>query len=299
MAFAAGGELAAAISSGGGLGLVGGGYGDKAFITRALENTGDMPVGIGLISWSQDDRFELLDYVIEQNPTLIMLSFGESEKLAEKIHSAKIPLAFQCQNMEHVRQAVEWGAQIVIAQGGEAGGHGAWRGTMNFVPEVADYLSGRDSPAILVAAGGIADGRGLAAALMLGAEGVLMGTRYWATHQCEVHPDIIRAGVQLTGDDTVKTDIPDIARNLNWPPGYAIRIGKNALVRKFHGKTDRLSREQREDLATTYQTAMATGNGDMAGIIAGEALGICNTIEDATSITESIAKQAINLIQNC
>src|SRR5581483_3808158 len=133
---------------------------------------------------------------------------------APRVKAAGIFAICQVQTMQHAREAVAAGADIIVAQGTEAGGHGALRATITLVPEVADYLA-KESPAtILAAAGGIADGRGLAAALMLGAEGVLMGSRFWASREAAVHPSFQKAAMTADGDATVRTTVVDIARKL-------------------------------------------------------------------------------------
>ena len=129
----------------------------------------------------------------------LMLSFGDPTPFAAEIHAAGSKLICQVQSIAHARAALAAGAQIIVAQGSEAGGHGATRATMTLVPEIADLLA-RESPAtLLVAAGGIADGRGLAAALMLGADGVLLGSRLWASHECLIHPSHQQAALAENG----------------------------------------------------------------------------------------------------
>lgn len=109
-----------------------------------------------------------------------MLSFGSPVPFAPRIKAAGATLICQVQNMEHARAAVDVGADVIVAQGAEAGGHGLVRATFTLVPEIADYLAKAAPATVLVAAGGVADGRGLAAALMLGADGALIGSRFWA-----------------------------------------------------------------------------------------------------------------------
>ena len=176
MAFAGGGALAAAVSRAGGLGLIGGGYGDPAWIEEQFDAAGAARVGIGFITWSLRKSPSLLTDALKRRPAAVMLSFGDPRPFAGDIRSAGAKLICQCQNMEHVEDALDVGADVVVAQGAEAGGHGALRGTLSFVPEAANFLARRSPDTLLLAAGGIADGRGLAAALMLGADGVLMNT---------------------------------------------------------------------------------------------------------------------------
>ena len=174
MDLVSGGALAAAVSAAGGLGLIGGGYGDEAWLTRELNAANDTRVGVGFITWSMAKNPRLLDLALERRPPAIMLSFGDIEPHAGKIKAAGAQLICQVQTLEQARDVAARGADILVAQGAEAGGHGISRATFPFVPAVVDAF-----PAIpVVAAGGIADGRGLAAALMLGADGVIMGTRF-------------------------------------------------------------------------------------------------------------------------
>jgi nitronate monooxygenase len=108
----------------------------------------------------------------------------------------------------------------LVAQGTEAGGHGETRATMTLVPEVADLIASRAPNVLLCAAGGIGDGRGLAAALMLGADGVLIGSRLWASDEAIVHDSMHNYAINATGDETIRSSVMDIARNLNWPERY-------------------------------------------------------------------------------
>lgn len=173
MAFAAGGALAAAVTRAGGLGLIGGGYGDAAWIEQQFAAADGERVGIGFITWSLARQPSLLSAALAHRPAAVMLSFGDPRPFVPEIRAAGATLICQCQDLSHVRDAIEAGADVVVAQGSEAGGHGAARGTFSFVPEVADELAARAPDTLLLAAGGVGDGRSLAAALMLGADGVL------------------------------------------------------------------------------------------------------------------------------
>ncbi len=164
-----------------------------------------MHIGVGFITWSLARNPALLAGVLRHRPVAVMLSFGDPRPFAPAIRAAGARLICQCQEIAHVAQAVEAGAGIVVAQGSEAGGHGAARGTLSLVPEVADYLARHAPDTLLLAAGGIADGRGLAAALMLGADGALMGTRFWATSEALVPQGHQRALLQTAGDGTLRT----------------------------------------------------------------------------------------------
>ncbi|MFT6226687.1 MAG: nitronate monooxygenase, partial [Paracoccaceae bacterium] len=237
MAGAAGGALASAVSRAGGLGLVGGGYGDAGWFAHELA-LAEAPIGAGFITWSLAKQPHLLDQALAANPRAIMLSFGDPAPFASAIHAAKVPLICQAQTLDHARAAVDAGAQVIVAQGGEAGGHGDLRGTMTLVPEVADMLAARSPDTILCAAGGIADGRGLAAALMLGADGAVVGSRFWASAEALVPPAMQQAAIAATGDDTLRTRVVDRVRGLRWPGGFTIRVLKNDFTDRWHGAED-------------------------------------------------------------
>ena len=185
MALVTGGRLASAVSRAGGFGIVGGGYagllGGEPDLATEIDLAGGEKFGVGFITWALAKRPDPLDLALSAAPAAIFLSFGDPLPFAARIRAAGAMLICQVQNLAHVDRALEAGAGAVVAQGTEAGGHGARRSTLPFVPEVADYLAARSPDTLLLAAGGIADGRGLAAALMLGADGVVMGTRFWAS----------------------------------------------------------------------------------------------------------------------
>ncbi|MDF1749483.1 MAG: nitronate monooxygenase [Alphaproteobacteria bacterium] len=291
MARASGGLLAKAVSEAGGLGLIGGGYGDAKFLTQAFRDAGNTPVGCGFITWSLAQKPDLLDLVLSHKPRAIMLSFGDGKPFAAKIKALDIPLICQCQTIDHARQALDLGATVIVAQGGEAGGHGALRGTLNFVPEVADLLAAQSPDTLLVAAGGIADGRGLAAALMLGADGVLVGTRFWASQESLAPMPHRQAALPATGDDTVQTSTVDIVRDKDWPAPFKVRVQQNAFTRQWHGREEAL-RAVVETAIPAYTAALEAGDPQQSAPICGEAIGLISTIEPASRIVETMVTQA-------
>src|SRR3954468_13055153 len=136
MGSASGGRLAAAVSAAGGLGLIGGGYGDPEWLDREFAAAGNQPVGCGFITWALAEPPAVLDRALERRPRAVMLSFGNPAPFAPAIRSASVPLICQVQNLAHARVAFACGADIIVAQGTEAGGHGAHRSTLPFVPAV-------------------------------------------------------------------------------------------------------------------------------------------------------------------
>src|ERR1039458_8568128 len=138
MAFAAGGKLAAAVTAAGGLGLIGGGYGDAEWLEREFGEGRKVRDGCGFFPWSVPKRPTLLDLALAHSPAAVIFSFGSPIPFARRIKAVGVKLICQVQNMEHARAAVDVGAQIIVAQGAEAGGHGLVRATFTLVPEIAE-----------------------------------------------------------------------------------------------------------------------------------------------------------------
>jgi nitronate monooxygenase len=224
-----------------------------------------------------------------------MLSFGSPLPFAARIKAAKVPLICQIQTMTHAREAVAAGADIIVAQGAEAGGHGVARATLTIVPEVADYLRAVAPETILLAAGGIADGRGLAAALMLGADGVLIGSRFWASVEALVPESFQQAAVAAGGDDTVRTTVVDVARKLDWPEPYTARVLRTRFTMDWHGREDAL-RAAVDGEMERYFDAAKRGDVDNTGVFIGEAAGLIRDVAPAGDMVRRIAQQAETLL---
>jgi nitronate monooxygenase len=291
MAFAAGGQLAGAVSSAGGLGLIGGGYGDADWLDQQFDAAGNNSVGCGFITWSLAKKPDLLTRTLERQPRAIFLSFADPEPFAEEIHAAGVPLIVQVQTLKDAKRAIHCGAEVIVAQGAEAGGHGESRGTMTLVPEVADLISRTAPKTILCAAGGIGDGRGLAASLMLGADGVLVGSRFWASAEANVAPKMHQAAVQATGDHTIRTSVMDIARKLDWPQRYNCRVLKNGFTDTWDGNLDALEAAG-DTVADAWRDAWALGDPDGSNTFVGEVTGLINGVKPAAEILRDMNAQA-------
>jgi nitronate monooxygenase len=291
MGSASGGKLAAAVSGAGGLGIIGGAYGDPEVLEREFAAAGNIRVGCGFITWALARRPEALDQAISHAAPAIMLSFGDAGLFLSKVRAAGIVAICQVQSLRQAREVLDQGADIIVAQGTEAGGHGAVRATFSLVPAIVDEVarSGRTVP--VVAAGGIVDGRGLAAALMLGAEGVLMGTRFYAAEESLAHPAAKARVVAGSGDDTFRTTVFDRARGIDWPSHYTGRALANAFGRKWHGREEAL--EAHIDTERTHYTAAAAaGDFDTAVIYTGEAIDMIHAIEPAAAIVQRVVAEA-------
>jgi nitronate monooxygenase len=291
----AGGRLAAAVTEAGGLGLIGGGYGDADWLDREFRAAGNARVGCGFITWALAAKPHLLDAVLAHAPAALMLSFGDPGPFVPAIRAAGSTLICQVQNIAHARAALDAGADIVVAQGTEAGGHGAVRATLTLVPEVADLLARESPDTVLVAAGGVADGRGLAASLMLGADGVMLGSRLWATPESLIHPNHQQAALAADGDATVRQIAADIARGYAWPEAFTGRVLETDFIRQWRGR-EAEQRTQAESARPAYLAAVAEGRTQEAGVFVGEAIGLMHDAPPAAAVIESIIAQATALL---
>ena len=299
MALVTGGRLAAAVSRAGGLGIVGGGYagtlGGEPDIRQELSHVQGQKFGIGFITWALARAPLALDDALSHAPFCVFLSFGDPKPFAERIRRSGARLICQVQSLRHVDQALEAGAAAVVAQGTEAGGHGAKRSTLPFVPEVAEYLARHSPMTLLLAAGGIADGRGLAAALMLGADGVVVGTRFWASEEALTPPAATDRAVRATGDDTVRTTAIDALRGVPWPEKFSFRVVKNKLTEQWaHREAEAAAAFG--NLAAAYANARARQDFDVVAIVAGECVGLIRDRPSAASLVEAMVTHAQSLL---
>jgi nitronate monooxygenase len=277
MAGVSGGALAAAVTGAGGLGLLGGGYGDRDWLERELRAAGNARVGIGFITWSLERQPELLDLALDHAPAAIFLSFGDCRPFAGRVANAPARLILQVQTVEQAKAALDAGADILVAQGTEAGGHGGRRATLPLVPAIVDIAGSVP----VVAAGGIADGRGLAAALMLGAAGVLCGTAFYASDEALTHPEAKAAAVAGSGDATLRSSVFDLARGLDWPADWDLRTLRNAFSERWAGAEAGLVGDA---VRRRYAAAVAEGDVTTAAVIVGEAVDLLTRREPAAAI---------------
>lgn len=287
-------RLTAAVSAAGGFGILGGGYGDEAWLRAQLDALGEsgQRYGVGFITWSLARAPHLLDLALERRPAAIMLSFGDAAPFIERAHRSGALAICQVQSIAMAQAAVAAGADILVAQGTEAAGHGATRGLMTLLPEVIDAV-GAALP--VVAAGGIADGRGLAAALMLGASGVLMGTRFYATQEAAGADAAKQRIVRADGDATVRGMVFDITRRRDWPAPFTGRCLRNAHTERWSGREIELLHRV-DEVSREYEAARTSGNFDVAAVIAGEASGLVHDIVRARDVVQRVVQQAGELV---
>lgn len=310
MAFASGSELTAACAKAGALGLLGGGYGDAEWTTReysiasqllSADSAAHARLGCGFITWRMEQDRAALDALLEreQRPSALMLSFGDPTPFAKDITDRGIPLICQIQSMQQLPQAVDAGASVIVAQGVEGGGHGysanAGRSTFTFVPEISDWLARNAPDVMLLAAGGVADGRGLAAALMLGADGVLLGSRLWATRESLASDAAIEQAVAASGDDTARSLIFDVLREKKWPKEYHARLLRNDLHRSLEDRFEELVADPDAAIAN-YKAGVAEGDYTRAHVTVGEGVGLIKSNAKAEDVIASIDAEARALL---
>ena len=283
------GALAAAVSEAGGLGLVGGttmGGADwlRAQIRHARELT-SRPFGVGFIS-HMPNTAELMAGALQEGVRIVAISFADPTPFVPVAHDAGAVVLCQVRTVDEARRAAAAGVDVITAQGTEAGGHTGRASTWSLLPAVVDAVA----PVPVVAAGGIGDGRAIAAALMLGADAVWIGTRFLATHEAGV-PDVYKARViAATGDDTVLTEVFDLASGMPWPEGVAGRAIRNRFVERWEHREDELrawSSEERAD----YRRA-GLDDADERPIWAGEAARFVTRTESAADVVRDLIADA-------
>ncbi|MGH8993008.1 MAG: NAD(P)H-dependent flavin oxidoreductase [Acidimicrobiia bacterium] len=250
MAMHSGGTLAAAVSAAGGLGSFGGVHPAEGpdwikAEMAAIRAATDQPFGVGFITAFIPFFGPLFEAALAEAPPVVALSFGDPRPWIDQAHAAGATVMCQVQSFDDAALAVDAGADILVAQGTEAGGH---TGTMSLLPFLAAMVAHYPDLPVL-AAGGIADGRTLAAALTAGADGAWLGTAFLATPEAvEVHDDHKRLIVESDGGDTVFTRAYDIVSGLPWPAAVGERVRRNRFTDEWAERESEL-RARREEFA--------------------------------------------------
>lgn len=293
MAGVAGGDLAAAVSAGGGLGMIGVGSSATADSIRAQAakaRAAGRPFGIGLMAWALADRPDQFDAAVDAGPALVSVSFGAFEPWVERLHTLGIPAATQAGDTEEARVAADCGVDFLVARGSEAGGHG--RDRVTTLPLLQSVLDIVDVP--VIAAGGIATGRGLAAVLAAGAAGAWVGTALLACPEAINSSSARARALASLETDTLYTSAFDVAQGIGWPEGYPGRALANDFCRRWTGREDELA----ADSAAAEQLAAArrSDNYDVAYVYAGQGVGLLQRERSATAVVTDMAAQAEALL---
>lgn len=285
MAWTATAELAAAVSNGGGLGIIGAGHMPtdtlRDQIRKAKELT-DRPFGVNLMLLTPHID-ELVAMVIQEGVHAVTTGAGNPGKYMTALKEGGIKVLTVVPSVALAKRMESIGADAIIGEGMEAGGHIGELTTFVLTPQLADAVS-----IPVVAAGGIADGRGIAAAFMLGAEGVQVGTRFMCAEECTIHPDVKARIVKAKDRDTVVT---------GYSTGHPVRVIKNKLSRELEALDRENKTEEIEELGTG-KLALAMRDGDINGgsLMAGQAAALVCRIEPASAILSEMIDDAEQLL---
>lgn len=296
MGGASGWELAAAVSAAGGLGMIGGSFQSAEWLREQIEGVRrqtDRPFGVGFVT-SSPDTDEMVGIALEHQVPVISHAFADAAPYIQETKPLGIKTMVQVQTLDQAIAAAAAGADVIAAQGMEAGGHtGTSNATLPFVPVVVDAV-GANIP--VVAAGGIADGRGLAAVLMLGADGVWMGTRFVASVE-SISADLSKQTiVDRKSDDFVFTRAYDIITRSPFPQDIGERILRNRFTDEWTYRDDEVE-ERREELAAELEAARASGDTSIARILAGNSAGLVHGIEPAADIVRRVVAEAAEILR--
>jgi len=299
MGNAAVGALAGAVANAGGLGMIGG-SGSAPGMTPAeriqrevatCRSLTDRPFGVGFIS-TRAGVDELQAAALDAGASIVMHSFMVPADLVAEAHRRGARVVCQVQTVAMAREALDAGADVLVAQGYDGGGHVGSIGTLSIVPAIVDIAG--DVP--VLAAGGIADGRGLAAALMLGGQGASLGTRFYASGEAAAASFVHERLISATTDDTVWTLSYDIVRNADFGPTVAGRVVRNAFTDAWHDRPSD-ARAEAARLAAEVDAADRAGDASIASVWAGTGVGLVRDVEPAGAIVRGICEEAARIIR--
>ncbi|HKI97710.1 MAG TPA: nitronate monooxygenase [bacterium] len=287
--------LVAAVSNAGGLGTLGLASIPTEQVPRDIAAIGAVtqaPFGVNFLLFRMVE--EAFDAALQARPPVLSFAWARADQdlraLFDRAHTAGSTVMYMAGTVPEALRAKEAGADVIVAQGTEGGGHVGWMATMALLPMIVDAVA----PTPVMAAGGIADGRGLAAALALGAQGALLGTRFLATVESPLHPNFKQAVLDSDGHDTVLTEIPDIARAQVWP-GAMARAQRNALVARWAGHEWALRAEQPR-VAAQILAAGKAGDVQEAYLLIGQDAGLIRDLPPAGEVVQRIVDEAEALL---
>jgi len=278
MAGAAGGRLADAVSRAGGFGIVAAGYGDPRVLEEQMPLLAARPFGIGVITWKLPDGF--LDFVLAYHPDAVWLSFGNPAPHAPAIHDAGALVICQAGTLSEAEEAAAAGADVIVAQGKEAGGHGRLEvPLLDLLEQVATAV-----PSIpLVAAGGINDRQDYDRVVDAGADGVVVGTALCATPEA-LDTDRKKNKLASAGAvETVASSVYDRIQNSGWPQGYRARSLRTELTDRWTDAEDTME-PTLETIRAEYEQARVADDVDVRAVWAGEGVGKITDVVPAATV---------------
>lgn len=295
MANHSGGRLAAAVSSAGGLGTFGGiNPGGADWIREQVglvRSATDAAFAVGFITTFMAPG--LLDACVELHVPNVIFSFGDPSEGVRRCQKEGIRVLSQVQTLEGVRQALDLGVDAIIVQGNEAGGHSGYMMTLPLVAMAADIVSGTP----LIAAGGIGNGRALAAVMAAGADGAMLGTAFLATPECvEVPEHYKQLIVDSDGQDTVHSQVYDIMGGAPWPEGIGGRSRVNAFTREWEGR-ERELRGKRDEVLPRLRDGQQRRDPEVESVWMGQAAGMVPSIRPSADVIRAICDDAERILR--
>jgi NAD(P)H-dependent flavin oxidoreductase YrpB (nitropropane dioxygenase family) len=288
--------MVAAVSEAGGLGVLGvSRYPADRIVEQAAEvrDATSQPFGLNLLLFASDDA--AIDAVLAVRPPVFSTAWPWPEQdlraVFDRAHAAGSTVAHMVAAVDEAARAAEAGADVIVAQGTEGGGHVGTVAGLVLVPMVARAVE----PVPVVAAGGIATGAQLAAALMLGAEGVLLGTRFLATAESPWPPSYKRAILDSNGHDTELTEIPDIASGSVWPGAFD-RARRNRLISDWAGRENEL-RRRRAEVAADIARARREDDAERGELNFGQAAGLIDGIDTCADVVHGLTAEAEEVLR--
>jgi nitronate monooxygenase/enoyl-[acyl-carrier protein] reductase II len=283
-------ELAAAVSNAGGLGSVGCWRRSREDVARQLDvlrDRTDRPFALNHLAPDHDEA--ALALTLAARPPVMSFALGDPGDLVERAHAVGSLVMHQVTTVEQAVRAAEGGVDVIIAQGGEAGGFGGTVASLPLVPQVVDAVH----PLPVVAAGGIADGRGLAAALVLGAVGVNMGTRFLASQEARINIAWKEMILEAAAEDAVKVDFLNEVMPVPGTGGYGtvLRTLRTAFVDRWQGRSEE-ARQDAERLLAEVLPIMEQGRAHELLPAAGQSAGLVHEILPAAEIIERVVADA-------
>ena len=292
-----GGQLAAAVSLAGGLGTFGGtnDFGPEWLreqIAHVRSRT-DRPFGVGFISQLIEYNTTNIEIALEERAPVFIFSFADPDPWVRRAKDAGAVTICQVQSLELARQSVDAGADVLLAQGNEAGGH---TGEMNLLPLLVELVERYPNLPVL-AAGGITTGRALAGALGAGAEGASLGTAMLTTPEAVEVPETFKERIILSdGQDSTFTRLYDLLGVRPWPEGIAGRVYRNRLVREWDGR-DAEVLARREELASDVASGRAQGDTELSAVYMGQGAGHITAIRPAAEVLRDICEGAEKILR--
>ncbi|MGB8005288.1 MAG: nitronate monooxygenase [Gaiellaceae bacterium] len=283
------GDLIGRVSEAGGLGVFGASFLPpeevEQNVARAREITSN-PIGINLLLHVSDDR---IDEVLELGPEVLSTAWPRDDQdlsaIFERAHERGVRVVHMVPRVEDAVHAAEAGANVIVAQGYEGGGHVGEIASTVVVRQVVKAVA----PVPVLAAGGFVDGAGLAAALALGAAGVLLGTRFLATDESPVEDAYKAAIVASNGSDTIVTTVGDTLSGRDWPGAWA-RLRRTRFVEEWLGREPELRRRRAAAWARLEETEESDPDYGLMWI--GQSAGLIDEVLPAAEVVRQIVTEA-------